>query len=84
MAGKDFSPSSPERFDQKHARCGGVILAETPFKEDEDCPICAEIRASFETTGNNRATAGTLLASELGLRVFSGAPGFDPGVRGAF
>lgn len=84
-AGASVAALPVGRVEQIHAKCGGIVVT-TPeglFAETEDCPICAEVRANFLGTGNNRASAGTPLARELGLRIASGTPGIvSPGHQG--
>ena len=64
----------------QHAKCGATYQAFQPEEVVDaitDCSVCTAVRHDYQRSGGlvNRTTAGTPLASELGLVVFSGKPG---------
>lgn len=63
-----------------HPNCGAVYrvaVLEDEIEPTEDCPVCQEVREDWRKSGGlvNRASAGTPLATALGLVVTSGKPG---------
>ncbi|MEI6046324.1 MAG: hypothetical protein WCS37_18395, partial [Chloroflexota bacterium] len=78
MALKEVISNKGVQSTYLHAKCGGTVAGgegEAVYAPDTDCPICAEVREFARLTGQVRATMGTPLAKELGLRVFTGQPG---------
>ena len=64
-----------ERRERRHGKCGGVVVSAEAVPDTEDCPICAEVRLDYYRHGVIRASAGTPLAQELGLKVVQGKVG---------
>jgi hypothetical protein len=71
----DREDGRPVAREYRHGKCGGVVVGAERVTDEEDCPICAEVRTAFHQYGVIRASAGTPLAAELGLEVLAGKPG---------
>ncbi len=73
--GRELGRGGAGRVERRHGKCGGVVVSAEAVADSEDCPICAEVRLDYYQHGVIRASAGTPLAQELGLKVIQGKVG---------